>query len=151
LEISIVNSGNKLARLCFHKSQRIVKEEDFTRVLTYKCFVCKGILRLYAASNGLNFPRFGVSVGKTLGKAVYRNKCKRLAREAFRLHQHEFAPGFDYILIFAGKKPKRVQDRGLTVKDFEPTYEAIESNVLKMAQALQKKSGQAGICKEIRP
>ena len=131
-----------MARFCFRKSQRIVKEEDFNRVLSNKCFVCKGMLRLYKAPNGLDFPRFGVSAGRSVGDAVFRNRCKRLGREVFRLHQYEFASGFDYILIFTEKKPKiKTKDSGSAKPDIKPAYRDIETNLVKMAQTLQVRNG----------
>jgi ribonuclease P protein component len=121
------------------KSQRIVSEGDFGWVLSHKCFVCKGILRLYAAPNALGSPRFGVSVSKSCGNAVMRNRLKRLAREAFRLHQHEIGADFDYILIFTQKKPKISPKNRHTEPCSWPQYKDIESDFLSMAQALGKK------------
>ena len=123
------------------KSQRIVSESDFGRALSHKCFVCKGMLRLYAAPNTLGSPRFGVSVSKYCGNAVMRNRLKRLGREAFRLHQHEIGADFDYILIFTRKKPKISPKSPSVERCRRPQYEAIERDFLSMIQALAKKMG----------
>ena len=123
----------------FRKSQRIVSESDFRQVLSHKCFVCKGILRLYAAPNALGSPRFGVSVSKSCGNAVMRNRLKRLGREAFRLHQHEIGADFDYILIFMRKKPKISPKNRHMERCRRPRYETIERDFLSMVQALGKR------------
>ncbi len=123
----------------FKKSQRIVSESDFGRVLSYKCFVCKGMMRLYAAPNEIGSLRFGVSVSKSCGNAVMRNRLKRLGREAFRLHQHEIDAGFDYILIFTRKKPKISPKNRNRECPSRPRYEDIERDFLTMVQALGKK------------
>lgn len=95
-----------MKHLYFRKSQRIVSRKEFSRILSHKCFACKGMLRLYKAPNNLDVPRFGVTVSTSCGPAVVRNRLKRLGREVFRLHQHAIPTGYDYILIFTRKKPK---------------------------------------------
>ena len=123
------------------KSQRIVSGEHFQAVLERKCFLCKGIIRLYAAGNDLKFPRFGISVGKACGNAVTRNRLKRLAREIFRLHQHEIPVGYDYVLIFTQKTPKRKNKQDLPVSKSEAErlgYNDIESRVLGMIDKLRQ-------------
>lgn len=38
----------------------------------------------YVRKNRLGIPRVGITTGKKLGKAVQRNRCRRVIREAFR-------------------------------------------------------------------
>ena len=57
------------------------------------------ILTLYMAENNCGYPRLGVSVGKSCGKAVVRNRLKRLLREVFRQNQDRIPSGFDYLLM----------------------------------------------------
>ena len=130
-----------MPRLFFRKSQRIVADEDFSKVLSDKCFVCKGMFRLYAAKNELDMPRFGVSVSKSCGNAVVRNRLKRFGREVFRLHQHEIPPNFDYILIITQKKPNKRTKNGDFFKKNTPEHQFkdAESAFLIMVQELSKK------------
>jgi ribonuclease P protein component len=50
-----------------------------------------------AIPNGLEQSRFGFSVSKKVGKAVVRNRIKRLLREIVRLTPVE--PGWDIVFI----------------------------------------------------
>ena len=50
------------------------------------------------AENDLQRPRLGVVTTKRLGKAVQRNRVKRLLREFFRLHKRVLPPQ-DIVII----------------------------------------------------
>jgi len=53
-------------------------------------------------------PRLGVVTSKKIGGAPVRSRARRLLRESFRLHQHEFAQPVEIVLVarnsIAGKK-----------------------------------------------
>jgi ribonuclease P protein component len=61
-----------------------------------------------AKPNKLNHNRLGVTVTKKVGKAVTRNRFKRVAREFFRLNQSGWPQGFDLLFIaLQGQDPFR--------------------------------------------
>lgn len=50
-----------------------------------------------AVPNGLNVTRIGFSVGKRIGKAVVRNRTRRLLKEVVRVLN--IKPGWDIVFI----------------------------------------------------
>jgi len=56
-------------------------------------------LVMYCRKNKLGLNRIGLTVSVKLGGAVQRNRVKRLMREAYRLHEDEFASGVDLVLV----------------------------------------------------
>ncbi|MBZ0299205.1 MAG: ribonuclease P protein component [Anaerolineae bacterium] len=49
--------------------------------------------------NGLGRNRYGIITSKRLGKAVARNRVRRLLREALRLSHPELQAGFDIVVV----------------------------------------------------
>ena len=56
-------------------------------------------LAVYCRKNGGRGNRLGLTVGVKLGKAVVRNRTRRRIREAYRLHEHQFLPGYDLVVV----------------------------------------------------
>ncbi len=54
---------------------------------------------LYSRKNGSEKNRLGITTSTKIGKAVQRNRCRRVLREAYRLLEPEMKPGYDYILV----------------------------------------------------
>lgn len=57
------------------------------------------LLILSLAPNNLPHNRYGFITGKRLGKAVLRNRVRRLLREAVRQVHPELQPGYDVVII----------------------------------------------------
>lgn len=56
-------------------------------------------LVLYARKNRTTTNRVGFTVSKKLGCAVVRNRVRRRLREAYRLNEQRFAPGWDIVIV----------------------------------------------------
>ncbi len=54
---------------------------------------------LYARRNRLGLNRVGITTGKKLGHAVVRNRARRRLREAYRLQEDKFSPGWDIVVV----------------------------------------------------
>lgn len=66
-----------------------------------KCFIHPALI-LYVRKNRFGEPRFGITTGKKIGKAVARNRCRRIIREAYRLLYQSISGGWD--LVFVARK-----------------------------------------------
>ena len=76
-----------------------MSNRQFRDVLRRGVRVQNGLLVLYISENDCGYSRLGVSVGKSRGRAVVRNRLKRLLREAFRGSQGVIPAGYDYVLM----------------------------------------------------
>lgn len=56
-------------------------------------------LALYARKNGGEVSRLGITASTKLGHAVVRNRVRRRFREIYRIHEHEFLPGYDIVAV----------------------------------------------------
>ena len=54
--------------------------------------------------NNLPYARYGISVGKKLGNAVYRNKKKRQIRSIIDSLEKDYVKAKDYIIILREKE-----------------------------------------------
>jgi ribonuclease P protein component len=64
---------------------------------------------LFARRNGLPHSRLGITTTRRLGKAVTRNRARRLVREAYRTHRQDIPMGLDLVFVvrspLLGRKP----------------------------------------------
>jgi ribonuclease P protein component len=93
-------TASPIRPLKFDRSMRIKQGRDFSRVrqegdrLVLGCLIANW-RRLPSESRA----RLGVITSGKLGNAVVRSRARRLLREAFRLHQHDFAGPLDLVLV----------------------------------------------------
>ncbi len=130
-----------MKRYFFKKNQKLTKPEQFRAVLAHKCCSQNDLIRLYVVANDCGYPRLGISVGKKHAGAVGRNRLKRLAREAFRLSQHDMPAGYDYLLIFAPKTSKK-RGHKPQIASGAVSFETVRQSLIGLAQTAVQKSRQ---------
>jgi len=147
----------------FPKEKRLVSNRQFKAVLARGVRLSDGLLTLYMAKNDCGYLRLGVSVGKSCGNAVVRNRLKRLLREVFRQNQDRIPAGFDYLLMvspprFLARRPDLRREtqgqvkaragakksgtgktvrQGPRLRPSQPTFEQVKDSFLALVQELK--------------
>ena len=95
---------------------RLTRSEDFKRVRRSGKSYAHPLVVLIVQTHDQPRVKVGVAAGRTVGTAVYRNRAKRLLREAMRTLIPNITLGLDLILI---ARP------GLTSATLEETRQAL--------------------------
>ena len=98
------------------KLHTVKKSREFSDIIHNGVFFKNKSYVIYYKDNGLNNYRFGISVNKKLGNAVYRNKYKRQLRFIIDKYKKNYQNGTDYIIII--KNGFKDQDFESKEKDF---------------------------------
>lgn len=109
----------------FPKSAHLLRPAEFERVFASEVYASDGTLVINAAANDLGQTRLGLSISRKYGRAVVRNRWKRLIREAFRKSLLDLPPGLDLVV-----RPKR---------GAEPVYADVAASLPKLATRLAKR------------
>jgi len=88
------------------RKEYLTKTEQFALVYNKGSSWTSSLLVMKVLPNGIGLSRYGFSVSKRIGKAVARNKVKRLLREIVR--QTPIKPGWD--IIFIARQPAATAD-----------------------------------------
>ena len=101
-----------------------LKESHLFRRLYHKGrSAANGYLVLYCRRNGSQGNRIGLTVSRKLGHAVVRNRIRRRLREIYRLHEANFLPGWDVVVV--------ARSRAVTA-----SYQSLERAYLSLARKL---------------
>ncbi len=84
------------------KGERLLRRADFERLSKYGNRIDSDYFVILYTRNGLGKLRLGVTVSKRVGRAVIRNRLKRLVREHFRQHKGLFSDSYDVNVIAKG-------------------------------------------------
>jgi ribonuclease P protein component len=96
-------------RLRLDRASRLAQSRDFARVRQQGQRLALGCLiaNWNKLPDGAK-PKLGVVTSRKIGGAIERSRARRLLRESFRQHQHEFAQPVELVLVarnsIAGKK-----------------------------------------------
>jgi ribonuclease P protein component len=132
-----------LKRLTFSKKQRLLDNSQFKRVMACRIVARDGLLTVFAAPNDCEHARLGISVGKSCGNAVVRNRLKRLLREAFRQNQGRIPAGFDYVVMLSRSLAGKIRP-GNSRQTAIPNSEQFSASILSLAAGAADKASKTG-------
>ena len=118
---------------------RLKKRKDFRRVFRAGTSVANRQFVLYTYKRiDEEIPRIGISISRKIGKAVVRNRIKRLIKEVVRHWTDQIHPQMDLILIV------RNPVVGLEYKEVESSLRHVmkRANVFTQVPKVTKRSGQ---------
>ena len=81
------------------------KNRDFTRIYSRGKSYVPPHMVLYVAKNRLGTTRVGLTATKKVGKAVQRNRARRVMRAALQEHLSQNVGGYDIILVARARTP----------------------------------------------
>ncbi|MGH8177797.1 MAG: ribonuclease P protein component [Steroidobacter sp.] len=109
--------------LPFKPAQRLRAKSQFDRVYRDSRRSADGSFAVFTRNNHGAGPRLGLSMAaRVVGNAVRRNRIKRLVRESFRQHQHEF-PAID--IVVNARSGARDADNTAIVRSLEKHWRAV--------------------------
>ncbi len=109
-----------MKKLRFQRELRLLTPEHYQHVFQQAHSAGSPHFTIIARNNSLSHPRLGLAVPKKQIKtAVARNQFKRLARESFRLNQHNL-PNKDFVVI--AKKSAQFKSNQEVMKLFDKLW-----------------------------
>jgi ribonuclease P protein component len=106
----------------------LTSSTDFERVRRYGKSYAHPFIVLIALPNEMDNSRFAIAAGRSIGKAVQRNKAKRILREVLRPLIPNIAAGWDVVFLAR----KSISNAGYS------QIEAALSSLLSQANLLEK-------------
>lgn len=85
--------------------ETLTENRDFRRLYHKGKSYVSPVVVTYVMKNRRKCVRIGITTSKKTGKAVKRNRSRRVIKEAFRLLSNEVSPGYDFVFVARAKTP----------------------------------------------
>ncbi|MEA1989474.1 MAG: ribonuclease P protein component [Pseudomonadota bacterium] len=122
-------SSFKQTKNDFPKSNRLLSPKSYSHVFAQAERFGNRNWTMIVRPNNEDYPRLGLAIAKKqLQRAVWRNRVKRIAREAFRSHKKELS-GYDIVVL--GRKGMQDLDNETLHSSFLHLVRKIKKSKLK--------------------
>lgn len=101
----------------------IKQNHEFRRLYQKGKSAVSPCLAVYCRRNRYGKNRIGLTVGTKVGKAVVRNRVRRRIKEAYRVNEDRYSPGWDIVVV-------------ARVKAAHVRYQELERSLLKLSDKL---------------
>ena len=99
------------------KAIKMLKRAQFSKIYNKGLFFANKHLVIYIfKQNSDNINVYGISVSKKIGKAVLRNRMRRLIKESLRLLQHDIKKGYNIIVVARSSENKNFEATDASLK-----------------------------------
>ncbi len=99
---------------------KINKNAQFKKVYTEGRYYVEEFLVVYIIKNSTEYNKVGFSVSKKVGKAVIRNRAKRMMKENYRMLEEKLKKGND--IVITGRAKTSQADYGDIKKNLESAF-----------------------------
>ncbi len=118
-----------------NKRTTLKLNKDFRRLYFKGKNAVHPLIVTYASKNRLGYNRIGITVTKKIGKAVCRNRCKRIIRAAFYQLDPQISQGWDFVFVARMKTPQAKSTEMMSV---------MKKQILNLTDPANQKENQCG-------
>ena len=112
------------------------KNYEFSRVYKKGSFFVGKFMVLYIIKNRRQINRLGLTTSKKVGKAVKRNRLRRLLRESYRVYEEFIENGYD--IVFVARSTEDLPDFNTVKKEMKFLFKKLDIFDRERWKCLQK-------------